>query len=85
MYSYFLFIICIAVELRSPSHDGTLLNQALCKHRTKKVPAQGLGTEGDLKIGFSQGFPAISKPLHSQRQSSDLFTFPGPAAFRTVP
>lgn len=84
MYYYFLFIICIEVELRTPSHDATLLNQALCKHRTKKVPAQELGTEGDLKIGFTQGFPAISKQLHSQKQLSDLFTFPGPTALRTV-
>lgn len=41
MYDYFLFIICIAVELRTPGQARTMLNQALCKQTAKKAPAQG--------------------------------------------
>lgn len=66
MYDYFLFIICIAVELRTPSHSRTLLNQAQCRQTAKKVSAQEFQSLKVLKIGFGQDFLTISKPYKLQ-------------------
>lgn len=74
-YYFFLFIICIAVELRTPSPDRSLLSLArhCANEEQRRFLLKSFESEGDLKIEFDQVFLTVPNLLYSQTSLSDLF------------